>query len=106
MLDDPQVNFAISTGSGEPGLNHLGIQVDEDDKLDSLTNRLADAGVDVWDEGETECCYARSRKSWIVDSAGIPWETYRTMGDVAKYYGESTEQSGEPPKATSTTSCC
>ena len=107
MLDDPQVNFAISTGTGETGLNHLGIQVEEDNELDSLTHRLAESGVDVWEEGETECCYARSRKSWIVDSAGIPWETYRTMGDVARYYGDSAEQSGEPPTAsTEAARCC
>ncbi len=29
MLDDPRVNFAISTRGREPGLDHLGIQVEE-----------------------------------------------------------------------------
>jgi catechol 2,3-dioxygenase-like lactoylglutathione lyase family enzyme len=106
MLEDPRVNFAISTGDGETGLNHLGIQVDEDHELAALASRLADTGVDVWEQGETECCYARSTKSWIVDTAGIPWETYRTMGDVARYYGDSQEQSGEPPAAPGAGSCC
>ncbi len=29
MLDDPRVNFAISTRGREPGLDHLGIQVED-----------------------------------------------------------------------------
>jgi predicted enzyme related to lactoylglutathione lyase len=28
MLDDPRVNFAISTRGKQPGLDHLGIQVE------------------------------------------------------------------------------
>lgn len=97
LLDDPSINFAISTGAGELGVNHLGIQVDEDEELATLTQRLSDAGQPVWDEGETECCYARSKKAWVKDSAGIPWEAYRTMADVERYYGDAEAGSGEPP---------
>src|SRR5262247_1055485 len=31
MLDDPRVNFAISTRGKQPGLDHLGIQVESRD---------------------------------------------------------------------------
>ena len=31
MLDDPRVNFAISTRGGQTGLDHLGIQVETPD---------------------------------------------------------------------------
>jgi hypothetical protein len=30
MLDDPRVNFAISSRGNSPGLDHLGIQVESD----------------------------------------------------------------------------
>ena len=99
LLDDPSINFAISTGCGELGVNHLGIQVDEDEELATLTKRLSDAGQPVWDQGETECCYARSKKAWVKDSAGIPWEAYRTMADVERYYGDSENRASEPPVA-------
>jgi len=33
MLDDPRVNFAISTIAVRPGINHLGIQAESADEL-------------------------------------------------------------------------
>ena len=43
MLDDPCVNFAISTRTEKKGVNHLGIQVDQDHELEELRTRLQDA---------------------------------------------------------------
>jgi hypothetical protein len=40
MLDDPRVNFAISTRGREPGLDHLGIQVERQDELRDVYGRL------------------------------------------------------------------
>ncbi|MCB1702308.1 MAG: VOC family protein [Pseudomonadales bacterium] len=91
MLDDPRVNFAISTREGEKGLSHLGLQVDEDAELEQLRERFKQADMSVFDEGETLCCYARSEKSWLQDPAGIPWEAYRTMEDVQYFASSSTE---------------
>lgn len=82
MLDDPRVNFAISTCEGKAGVNHLGIQVETDDELEALRAQLASADMAVMDEGETLCCYARSDKSWVQDPSGIAWEAYRTMDDL------------------------
>jgi catechol 2,3-dioxygenase-like lactoylglutathione lyase family enzyme len=88
MLDDPRVNFAISTRPGKAGIDHLGLQVDEDGELEELRARLKNAEMSVFDEGETLCCYARSDKSWVQDPAGIAWEAYRTMEDVQFFAGE------------------
>ena len=41
MLDDPRVNFAISTRGREPGLDHLGIQVEDKAELHDVYARLA-----------------------------------------------------------------
>ena len=30
MLEDPRINFAISTRAGENGVDHLGLQVDDE----------------------------------------------------------------------------
>ena len=82
MLDDPHINFAISTRSGKVGVDHLGIQVDEDSELEALRERLKTADMSIFDEGETVCCYARSDKSWVADPSGIAWEAYKTMEDA------------------------
>lgn len=90
MLDNPHVNFAISTRAGETGVNHLGIQVDEEAELAELRARLKNADLSTLDEGETVCCYAKSDKSWVHDPAGIPWEAYRTMDDAEIFKAEKS----------------
>jgi arsenate reductase (thioredoxin) len=77
MLDDPRVNFAISTRGREPGLDHLGIQAESGDELKEIYARLHEADGNVVEQGETSCCYAKSEKSWIDDPAGISWETFQ-----------------------------
>ncbi|WP_203291743.1 ArsI/CadI family heavy metal resistance metalloenzyme [Maricaulis parjimensis] len=85
MLDDPRVNFAISTRTQASGIEHLGIQVDDEAELADVYARLDKAGGEIFEEGETTCCYARSEKSWIADPAGVQWEVFRTFGDSTVY---------------------
>jgi len=89
MLDDPRVNFAISTRGRTPGLDHLGIQVENKIELHEVYARLRKAGSNVVEQGETACCYAKSEKSWIDDPAGIAWETFHTTGENISY-GDGT----------------
>ena len=51
MLDDPRVNFAISTRGREPGLDHLGIQVESQDELREVYGRLHQAGGNIIEQG-------------------------------------------------------
>jgi catechol 2,3-dioxygenase-like lactoylglutathione lyase family enzyme len=97
MLDDPRVNFAISTRGAPVGIEHLGIQVADADELHEVYERLEKADAPVLEEGETVCCYAKSEKSWIEDPQGIRWETFLTTG-------ESTVYGSEAPKARA--ACC
>jgi hypothetical protein len=90
MLDDPRVNFAISTRSSETGLDHLGIQVETRDELHEVYGRLQQAERPVLEEGATACCYAQSEKSWISDPQGVPWETFLTTGE-STIYGDSVD---------------
>ncbi len=89
MLDDPRVNFAISTRGREPGLDHLGIQVENQEELHEVYGRLRQAGGNIIEQGQTACCYAKSEKSWIDDPAGIAWETFHTTGESTTY-GDGT----------------
>jgi catechol-2,3-dioxygenase len=111
MLEDPRINFAISTRSGKEGVDHLGLQVDEGHELAEISERLKKADLGVFDEGSTTCCYAESDKAWVKDPAGIAWETYHTMADAEtfneKLKQESLPNACCPPKATNTkTGCC
>ncbi len=97
MLDDPRINFAISTRVTQ-GVDHLGLQVEQDDELLGLRERLKDADMTLFDEGEDTCCYAQSDKSWVKDPSGIAWEAYQTMQDVETF--------SNAPSESSDTACC
>ncbi len=87
MLDDPHVNFAISTGE-KTGVDHLGIQTDNAAELTAVRAQIEAADLASFNEGETVCCYAQSDKTWVEDPAGVAWEAYHTMGDAEKFHGE------------------
>jgi hypothetical protein len=89
MLEDPRVNFAISTKRQPVGVNHLGFQVDTDEELRGMRTQLEAADARMVEESEQACCYARSDKYWVTDPTGIAWETFHTLGSIA-VYGEDT----------------
>lgn len=95
MLDDPRVNFAVSQRGETPGLNHLGIQAENDAELAEIKTRLDAADMTVLTEAGTTCCYAKSDKHWIQDPSGIAWETYHTLDSAPTF---------NAPEATSP--CC
>ena len=92
MLEDPRVNFAISTRGRKPGLDHLGIQVETKSALHEVYARLWKAGGTILEQGETSCCYAKSEKSWIDDPSGISWETFHTTGESTDYGDRTGER--------------
>jgi hypothetical protein len=113
MLDDPRVNFAISTRQQPMGLNHLGFQVDSDEELRGMHTQLAAADRRLIQEEAQPCCYARSDKYWVTDPTGIAWETFHTLGSIP-VYGDDTAvfNHGEsimplaPETAATSRACC
>lgn len=85
MLDDPPVNFAISTRGAQPGIDHLGIQTDDASELAALRERATAAELAMKVEDQATCCYARSDKHWITDPQGIAWEHFHTLGSVPTF---------------------
>lgn len=105
MLDDPRVNFAISSGQhAAKGIEHLGIQVENTDELAQVYDRLKAADSPVLEEGATTCCYAKSEKSWIADPDGVVWEAFYTNGE-ATVYGDSPALSALSASASESTCC-
>ena len=79
VLNDPLVNFAISQRGAKMGLDHIGIQVENNDELTEIKSRLEAADMDMLTQEGTTCCYAKSDKHWTQDPSGIAWETYHTL---------------------------
>jgi hypothetical protein len=106
MLEDPRVNFAISTRPDGGGVRHLGIQVENDVELQEVYGRLQKADAPVLEEGKTTCCYAKSEKSWIADPQGVAWETFLTSGASTTYGGGPDFAALESHAATKPAPCC
>lgn len=98
MLEDPRLNFAISSRGHAAGVNHFGMQADSAEELSQL-KALADAASrgEALDQREAACCYAKSDKHWVVDPQGVAWEHFLTVAE-AVVFGEDT--------ATQTGACC
>ena len=101
MLDDPRVNFAISTRGKKGGLDHLGIQAESSQELEEIGSRLAQADVSVLPQKDAACCYAKSDKYWTIDPQGVPWESFHTLDSIPVFGAETRSQVVEPKKA-----CC
>jgi catechol 2,3-dioxygenase-like lactoylglutathione lyase family enzyme len=101
MLEDPRINFAISTRGSKPGVAHLGIQTDTEEELAALKAQARAADITLLDQGEASCCYARSDKYWVTDPQGIAWEQFHTLGNIP-VFGESKTASRDAQA----TACC
>jgi lactoylglutathione lyase len=97
MLEDPRINFAISTRSGKIGLDHLGFQAETDEELGEMKALAKAADMSLVNEGETSCCYAASDKYWLTDPQGIAWEQFHTLANIPVF-------SEKQPASTS--ACC
>lgn len=101
MLDDPQVNFAISQRGRQAGVDHLGLQAEDDAELTAIGQRLHAADAVALAEKATTCCYAHSDKFWAEDPQGVRWESFHTYGDATTY-----TSSAETASDNSMSSCC
>ncbi len=85
MLEDPCVNFAISSRGRATGVSHLGLQMDSGEELTALRSRLADRDHALLDQKNEACCYARSDKVWVDDPEGVAWENFVTLGSLETF---------------------
>ena len=98
MLEDPRINFAISSRGRKPGVGHLGFQVDSEEELGALKAQAQNADMAKFAQGQTSCCYASSDKYWVNDPQGVAWEQFHTLGSIPLFDGEEGASCG--------TSCC
>ena len=105
MLDDPRINFAISSRGLKAGVDHLGFQVDSDEELAVLRDQVGKADVAARDQTDAACCYANSNKYWITDPQGIAWETFHTLGSIPTF-GQDAKKVINVAGSAVASSCC
>src|SRR4051812_22180562 len=103
QLEDPRVNFAISTRARGAGIDHLGIQAESREELEDIGVHLAQADVSTMPQKDASCCYAKSDKYWTIDPQGVAWESFHTL-DSVPLYGSDTRSAASTEAAKG--ACC
>ncbi len=90
-IDQPPLKLVLfENPDAAERLNHLGVEVFEEEDVSAATDRLRAAGMaDRVEDGET-CCYATQNKVWSVDPQGLRWEWYRVIEDSETFGAEPT----------------
>ena len=100
-IDQPPLKLVLfELPDATERLNHLGVEVFEDEDVTAATDRLRSAGLEHLIEDETTCCYAKANKVWAQEPDGMRWEWYRVMAD-SETFGQAPP---EPPAADATRS--
>lgn len=85
MLDDPRINFSITSHGTVKGVDHLGLESDDSAEFEAVRERLVQADLSTFDQSEVTCCYAKSSKSWVRDPDEVAWETFVSHGEHNEY---------------------
>ena len=93
-IAEPPLKLVLLENPGQGGtLNHLGIEVPDTGAVEAEQARLAATGLDLADERDTTCCYARQDKFWVTGAPGSErWEIYTVLQDSPTFWGEDGEQ--------------
>ncbi len=85
-IDEPPLKLVLfEVPDASERLNHLGVEVFEDEDVSQATERLRGAGMDHLVEDETTCCYAKANKVWATEPDGMRWEWYKVLADSATF---------------------
>ena len=83
-IADPPLKLVLL--EGRPGevtrMDHLGVEVETTDLVDTAHRRLADAGLATRPENGTTCCYAVQDKVWVTGPGAESWEVYTVTADA------------------------
>ena len=99
-IQEPPLKLVLFELPGAPErLNHLGVEVFDDESVEAATDRLKAQGMEHLVEDETTCCYARANKVWAREPDGLRWEWYRVIEDSATFGGDPALEDAGPDDA-------
>jgi catechol 2,3-dioxygenase-like lactoylglutathione lyase family enzyme len=79
----PPLKLVLIENSDAAGtLNHLGVEVESTDEVESAADRFQQLGMVSELENKVTCCYALQDKVWVKDPDGAPWEIYTVLADA------------------------
>ncbi|MCG2624595.1 VOC family protein [Arthrobacter sp. I2-34] len=93
---EPPLKLVLIENPGKGGsLNHLGVEVQDTDTVDTEQARLAEHGFATVDERRTTCCYAKQDKFWVQNTPnGEQWEIYTVLADSPTFSAAQGEAQG------------
>lgn len=81
-IEEPPLKLVLIEGHGEPGtLNHLGVEVEDTQKVADKIESAVNAGLPIEVQDSTTCCYAVQDKVWV-SGGELPWEWYTVLADA------------------------
>lgn len=86
-IAEPPLKLVLVESPGAGGsINHLGVEVEDTERVDAEQVRLHQAGLASVDERGTTCCYAKQDKFWVENAPnGEQWEIYTVLEDSATF---------------------
>jgi catechol 2,3-dioxygenase-like lactoylglutathione lyase family enzyme len=116
-IAEPPLKLVLLENPGQGGsLNHLGVEVEDVDTVDSEQTRLSERGLASVNERGTTCCYAKQDKFWVEGAPdGERWEVYTVLADSATFAAEggpaccsdeAADGSADGPAAETAAACC
>lgn len=92
-VTSPPLKLVLLENPGKGGtLNHLGVEVESAEAVDSEQSRLTEAGLTSRDERGTTCCYAKQDKFWVESApGGERWEIYTVLEDSSTFFSETCD---------------
>ena len=98
VVNPPLKLVLIENPGASDSINHLGVEVESVDAVRSEHERVTAAGLPVWVEGETTCCYAVQDKFWV-EGGKHKFEVYTVLADADVMKNTTTSV---PPAASTT----
>jgi catechol 2,3-dioxygenase-like lactoylglutathione lyase family enzyme len=81
-IEEPPLKLVLfENPNADESLNHLGVEVFDDEDVSIAADRLRANGMAELVEDETTCCYAKANKVWTTEPGGLRWEWYRVIAD-------------------------
>lgn len=89
VVNPPLKLVLIENPGASDSINHLGVEVESVDAVRSEHERVTAAGLPVWVEGETSCCYAVQDKFWV-EGGAHKFEVYTVLADADQMKNTTT----------------
>ncbi|MGH3567091.1 MAG: ArsI/CadI family heavy metal resistance metalloenzyme [Pseudonocardia sp.] len=83
-VTEPPLKLVLIEGAANQPtvMDHLGVEVETTDEVNSATARLSELGLFTQVEDDTTCCYALQDKVWVHGPGAEPWEVYTVKADA------------------------